>query len=32
VLYFRRLPPWDEREVVAAEPRAEELRESIEWK
>ena len=32
VLYFRRLPPWDEREIVAAEPRAEELRECIEWK
>ena len=32
VLYFRRLPPWDEREIVAAEPRAEELRDCIEWK
>jgi len=32
VLYFRRLPPWDERELIAAEPRAKQLRESIEWK
>jgi hypothetical protein len=32
VLYFRRLPPWDEREISAAETKAKALRESIEWR
>jgi hypothetical protein len=32
VLYFRHLPPWEEGEIVAAGPRAKELRERIEWK
>jgi hypothetical protein len=32
VVYFRRLPPWHESEIVTAEKRAEDLGGSIGWK
>jgi hypothetical protein len=32
VIYFRRLPPWSEREITAGEERGKKLSESIGWK